>query len=1090
MQLKVFRIPFATLLAMKLLILLITVACLQANARVYSQKVTLVLQNASLEQAFQEIKKQTGYSFIYTRMQLKKAQKISCKIYNMPLKEALDFCFNKQPVAYVIERNYIIIQDKHISAVSTVDTLPDISFSGRILNERGEPIAGASVTATVSGRTTSSNAMGEFLFRHMPENESFLVTCIGFKPVTLNPQGRNNIIIHLVQAMDVLDESIIMGYGKTSRRFNTGNISKVSAAIIERQPVSNPIAALQGRVPGLLIATTNGLAGGDFKVLIRGQGSIAAGTRPLFVVDGVPFHSSPLNNGADFININGGISPLNSIDPDDIESMEVLKDADATAIYGSRGANGVILITTKSGQSGKMKLDVNLQQGFSRVARFSEPLSLRDYLSIRKEGFRNDQVEPDIFSAPDLLSWDTTRYTNWEKYLFGHTAPLFNVSSSISGGNEWVKYQLRGHYRKEGTILPDDRLNYQRYGISANIQMLSANKRFSTTFNTLLNKDDNRLIKDINAVSLTRLPLNFPLLDESGAFNYVGTSSNPGALLKQPAFSKSSNNLYHLTLQYKLLKGLSLKTALGYNTLDLDQVVNMPASSQNPIFGPTNNSYFSKNKQATYIIEPQLNYDGFLGKVKVDFMLGGTWQFNERIAESIEGINYSNESLLGNLGAAGAIGYKSNSNITYKYLSQFSRLGFIHANRYLLNLSFRRDGSSRFGPGNRFGNFGAVGAGWIFSESRLVKEKLPFLNFAKLRASYGLTGNDQIADYEYLPAYRNGALYQSVASLVPARLANDQYGWEKTSKLDLGIEASLWKDQLFVQVSWFQNRSDNQLVPYTVPAITGFTSYLANLPAVVSNKGWEFEMRWNPPAAGKWTYYSAANLTIPENELRSFPGLAQSSYANTYVVGEELSIMRLLSVDGVNPQTGVMEYGDTNKDGLITYPQDYQYVARLAPELYGGWSVGCSWKGLALDIFLQGVKQHSMANFPVIGSILNPGVRALERWKTEGDITTVPAASANYGSPGFTAQTLINYSNAAYLNSSYVRLKNLNLSYTLAPGTKKRNQLVKTRLYIEGQNILTFTARSGRNIDPETANWLNYAVPVLKTWVAGINITL
>ncbi len=445
---------------MKLLILLTVVACFQVSGRGFGQRITLDLKDVSLEVVFKEIRKQTGYSFVYTREQVKRSQDVTIQVQNVDLNTVLDQCFRDQPLSYLIKDRYIVIQNKRNKPEVAGEKNFLIDVSGKVINESKEPLVGVTVFAKRSGKTSVTNENGEFSLQKIHEDDILVLTSIGYFKQEIEVNNRNQLLIQMDIAIGSLDETIVMAYGKTSQRLNTGNIAKISAEEISRAPVANPLAAMQGRVPGVTIVQSNGIPGSAFRILIRGRNSVQQGTEPLFVIDGVPFapNNSNINNLASIAasSIGAGLSPFNSINPSDIESIEVLKDADATAIYGSRGANGVVLITTKKGNKGKAKINLKFYSGISKVTKVPRFLNTKEYLSMRRDAFQSDGIVADATNAPDLLIWDTSRYTDFAKMLIGGTASIADFQGSISGGSKSTYYSFGLGLHRETTVLPGD----------------------------------------------------------------------------------------------------------------------------------------------------------------------------------------------------------------------------------------------------------------------------------------------------------------------------------------------------------------------------------------------------------------------------------------------------------------------------------------------------------------------------------------------------------------------------------------------------------------------------------------------------------
>ncbi|MGF2414711.1 MAG: TonB-dependent receptor plug domain-containing protein, partial [Ferruginibacter sp.] len=475
---------------MKLLILLTVVACLQVSATGYGQTVTLSVKDIPLEKVFKEVKRQTGFSFIYTRDQLKSTLPVTCNLVKAELKEVLSICFSNQPLSFIIEGNYVVVQTKNatLQRPSKPDSLIDIR--GRVVNENGEPLAGSTVIAKKSNRGVSTNNQGDFFLQGVYDDDVLNISRVGFYKEEVAIEKQRFFLITLRLAVNSLEETVVKGYYSTSKKLNTGNVVKINGTQITNQPVSNPILALEGLVPGLLITQKNGLPGSRFTALIRGQNSIQNGNSPLFVIDGVPF----LSDNDALTQLNGILanSPFNSLDPNDIESIEILKDADATAIYGSRGSNGVILITTKKNKEARNSLSVNIARGWGKVARSMDFMNTQQYLEMRKEAFVNDGITPANNTAPDLLSWDQNRYTDWKKEFIGGTAQTYNTQLRYSGGSQFTKFSIGTGYYKETTVFPGDFGN-KKTTADININHKSSNNKLNLNFITSYSNENSQL---------------------------------------------------------------------------------------------------------------------------------------------------------------------------------------------------------------------------------------------------------------------------------------------------------------------------------------------------------------------------------------------------------------------------------------------------------------------------------------------------------------------------------------------------------------------------------------------------------------------
>jgi hypothetical protein len=501
--------------------------------------------------------------------------------------------------------------------------------------------------------------------------------------------------------------------------------------------------------------------------------------------------------------------------------------------------------------------------------------------------------------------------------------------------------------------------------------------------------------------------------------------------------------------------------------------------------GSNRSSMFSNNTQRkSWIVEPQLRWNHDFGISKIDILVGGTAQQQTSSRLYQFGYGFASNSQITDIASATQKSIYVSDETLYKYQAFFGRLNYNWDQKYIVNITGRRDGSSRFGPGKQFAAFGAVGAAWLFSKENFLKENTVF-SFGKLRASYGSSGSDQIGDYQYLDTYTSSGLnYNGAIGLDPTRLYNPDFSWEINKKLEAALEMGLLSDRIFFTLAWYRNRSSNQLVGIPLPGTTGFSSINANLNATVQNMGLEFTLRTVnfENANFKWT--TNFNISASNNKLLSFPGLEGSTYSNRYVIGESTSIVKTYQFNGVNTQTGLYEVEDVDNDGKITSLGDKKTIVDLTPEYFGGLENQFQYKNWHLDFLFQFVKQHNYDYNPSVpgGSFFNQHSDMANAWQQAGD--QVPFQMNTSGENGDAVNAYYNYldSNASIVDASFIRLKNIAVSYDLPLQAIKG---VHCKLSLLGQNILTFTPYKGG--DPEF-KYTAY-LPPLRIITAGVQLT-
>ncbi|NII23444.1 SusC/RagA family TonB-linked outer membrane protein [Pseudoflavitalea sp. X16] len=1099
------------LLAMKITAVILLVACLHASAGSYSQSVTLKADNMPLKEVLSEVKKQTGYSFFFKKGSLDQTRPVTLQVQHMPLATFLDSVLKDQPLKYEISVKTITLLPNPPAAISYDRQQQRWAafreIKGAVTGDGNAPLVGASVKIKGMDAGTYTDANGRFTINAEP-GQVLVISYIGYKDKQIKITQETTLSIRLELAASSMDAVVVnKGYYTEKQRLSAGNVATVKAVDIERQPVSNPLAALQGRIPGMVITQNTGMPGSAFTVQLRGRNSIKSGTDPLYIVDDVPYPSTMLNSMQGARNdVTLGGSPLGFLNPQDIESINVLKDADATAIYGSRGANGVVLITTKKGKAGKAQVNANFTQGAGSIGHFMKLLNTRQYLDMRYEAFRNDKVDwrsPTVYTAVDLKSYDTTRYTDWQKELLGGKAEYTDAQLSISGGSANTQYLIGGSYHRETTVFSGNNAADQRGSLHFNVNGISNNQKLRVFLTGGYSVDNNVLPRnDLTDYALNLPPIGPAIYNPDGTLNWAGNNwQNPMARFRAKFKRKTNNFISNLVASYQIMKGLEFRSTFGFTQMLVNETSTTPISSYSPTSGVQSGSAdFTTFTNTTWLIEPQLNYTRDIWKGTLNVLVGSTIQQNTTSGLMVYATGFVSDALLGTIGSAATVTPMGNQSRSYKYNSLFGRLNYTIAEKYVVNLTMRRDGSDRFGPNNRFGNFGAVGAAWIFSRENLVANHLPFLSFGKLRASYGTTGNDKIEDFQFMRTYSattSTLVFQNVRGLAPNNLFNPDYHWEENRKLEAGIELGFLNDKIMTTASYYQNRSDNQLVGYRMPAHTGFSTITANWPALIENRGWEITLNTNDIRLGQVKWSSYFNISWSRNELVAFPGIEKTPYAQTLVIGKSLNITKVYDFVGMDTATGLYQY--RNKagkivDGLgsnyLTYGTDMTVLVDKTPAYYGGFQNNFSYKGFELDFLFQFAKQIGQGYYaqynPGSGSptMGNMPVEVLDRWQKPGNNAAFPRFNA-------TRATAVNYtsfrdSDGGYMDASFIRLKNVQLAYDFARLIGKKIGVQTLRAYIQAQNLFTITNYFG--LDPE--NQQPVSLPPLRVITAGIKITI
>lgn len=965
------------------------------------------------------------------------------------------------------------------------------TISGTVTSS-GKPLPEVIISQEGNDQVTMTGSDGTYTLQVSAENSILLFRHPDYSEEKFTLTNQKVVNISLEQKVKGIEEVILnAGYYKVKDKERTGSIAKVSAKDIENQPVSNVLSTVQGRMAGVNITQNSGVPGGGYSIQIRGRNSLRTyanseidGSQPLYIVDGVPVGiGMTATYGANILS-DANLNPLSNISPNDIESIEVLKDADATAIYGSRGANGVVLVTTKRARKGTLGLSINTSYALSNSLSHLTMMNTEQYLGMRRQAYANDGITVYPATAYDINgTWDQSRYTDWFKTLLGNTSVTSNVQLSLSGGGEKTSFLVSYGHNEQTTVFAKD-FRYKTNTLLGNLSHRSLDNLLNFTMSTLFSKLEHNVISLDNTGSALFLAPNAPALyDSQGNINWQNnTFDNPLAAYNSTYSNNNIQFMNNFTAGYELVKNIQIRLNGGISYQTFDELSLQPSTIYNPSLGigPANSRALQSNKsRMSYTLEPQLNWSFKKDSHQVDVLAGGTYQSDLNTQGAIQGYGFTSNAFIENIAAATTKLISDQIKTEYKYTAVFGRLNYQFDHRYIINITGRRDGSSRFGTNRKFANFGAVGAAWLFSNESFMKE-LSWLSFGKLRGSYGSSGTDNIGNYQYNDTFITSTLgYNNVTGLVPSKLFNPNFSWEKTVKLEAALEMGFFKDRFHVTASHYRNRSSNQLVGYQLPSVTGFTSVLANLDATIQNTGWEFEIAGRP-FTGAFKWETSANLSIPKNKLLSFPGLEGSTYANSYAIGQSVNIIKLYHLEGINPQNGQYIFSDYNGDGRISSPDDRQIIKNIGVEFFGGWSNNFSYKNWSLSLLVQFVKQQSRNfNYQMSspGLMRNLPLEALNVWSPDNP----NGLYMPYHAAASPLHSLFQMSDATVSDGSFIRLKNIQLSYRIP----LQGKLIReAKIYFQGQNLYTWTKYFG--LDPEFSS-LGF-MPPLKTYSFGMQI--
>lgn len=962
------------------------------------------------------------------------------------------------------------------------------------------------VSILVKGTTfgVPTDLDGNYRIEVQPAAEVLVFSFLGYitKEVAIGSQTVIN--VSLDPDVTSLGEVLVVGFGTQSKRNLTDNIAKLNSEQIKDIPTAGFQNAFAGQTAGVSIQQTNGKIDGATRVRVRGVSSISSSTEPLYVVDGVPItNDNESTNGA-------AVNPLLSINPNDIQSIQVLKDASSAAIYGARGSNGVILITTKRGESGKAKISLNLSNGISTETNRREWLNREEYIELFREANANTGGSDAYIEAIfDFLAGETdwrtgTVDTDWQDFVFvdGYNR---NADLSVSGGDENTKFFFSGGYTDIKGIIRGNEL--ERVSSRVNIDHKFSDKLSlgmglnisRSTIDRLSN--DNAFATPLQAIAQSPL---------SPGYNADG-SPNPNTLYYNFLIEDEDANyltsvwrtLANINLKYKVIPNLDFVSEAGYDLF---------SQSEERFWGRSTQTGQSVNGQGfvSSVRTENLNLNNYLnfgkefgGDHYLELTGGINYQTSTRKYQDATGTNFASDDLQ-TLASAGTITAATSTISEFAFLSYFGRANYTWKDKYLLKLSARYDGSSRFGSNNRYGFFPAGSVGWIVSQEDFLSN-FNTLSFLKLRASYGETGNAEIGNFASLGLFGTSP-YREEPGLQPTQLGNEDLKWERTNQLDVGVEFGFLDNRISGEIDYYSKETNDLLLAQPLPSNSGFTSILKNVGSL-TNKGFELLINTKNINTADFTWGTSLNFFTNDNEVTSLPGGDIISGQNIVREGESLASFYLVEYAGVDPDNGdALFYTNTqNPDGTVdrsvtnNYSQASRIIAGSAfPEWEGGITNNLRYKDFDLSFTFQFVNGHSIYNTggrfqSANGDYFDNQSRdQLNRWQNPGDVTDVPQARLFDGNG-------TQHSTRYLQDASYVRLRTLTLGYNVPQSFLQSIGFSSVRIYFSGFNLLTFTDYDG--YDPESTADFNsgftnnialgrafYSAPQAKTYTFGLNL--
>lgn len=963
-------------------------------------------------------------------------------------------------------------------------------ISGSVSDAQGQAIEGATVGPLRSNQGTNTDVNGKFTLQ-VTEGTVLSISYIGFRTQTITIDERNEYTIVLQQEDELLDEVVVIGYGRVRKRDLTGSLSSVGSEAMKDRPVANIGEALQGRASGVQIVNS-GAPGSNVSIQIRGLGSIN-NSAPLLVIDGVPTDL-----------------PLNALNPNDVETIDILKDASATAIYGSRGANGVVLISTKKGNKNKGSISASANFATQHATSLPEMLNARQFASLHNEMMlNNNNLQRPDFADP--MIWDAG--TDWIDALLRHDR-LSNYSVAYSGGSDKSTYYVSGGILDQEGIVVNT--SYKRYTAQFN------NETKQTSWlklgNNLTLSHDIKKNGSFSVLNtLASLPTQ-PIYNDDGSFSgpgaearYYGDLRNPiGTALLEQNTTNGYNLLGNLYGEVTLLDNFTFKTIVGLDYKAWDNVNFSPKYDWKPIAVPYSSRGESFNKSLTYLWDNTLTYaNTFDGKHDLSVMIGSSAQNNtyNYMSGSVQDFLSDNNNQLSNGLLDPIVG---GSREEWALLSFFGRVNYTFSNRYLLTATVRHDGTSRIAPANRWGTFPSFSAAWRISEESFF-HKNNFWNDLKVRAGYGVTGNQAVLDPYAASARMKTSQYvfngKPVATLYPLVMPYPDIRWETIRQSNIGIDASLLDNRINVTFDTYIKKTSDMLVSMVVPITTGYSDQFTPMinAGEVDNRGWELSIG-SQNIRGEFKWRSDFNISYNKNKIVKLDGDVPIYFGyQSHTVGQPISAFYGWKTNGLfqtwdevnnyahqyqgadpfnSTAPGDIKFLDLNKDGVVN-DYDRTYLGNPTPSWAFALGNSLSYKNFDMEIFLQGVAGNRIYNANRVTlegmyTIRNQTTKVLDRWTGEGTSNDVPRAI--YSDPNKNTRN----SDRFIEDGKYLRLKNVTIGYTLPETVLQRVGFGSVRFYFSGQNLFTLTNYSG--FDPEVNGVDNSNYPITRNLSLGIDL--
>lgn len=1112
---------------------------------VFAQTVSFGSNKVTLKSAFEKIEQSSKYKVAYNSSQLDANRTVTLTKKSDDVFGMLNQLLKGTNCTYELEGNYIVIKSQHKGKAQSHGK--KIKVKGVVKDETGEPVIGATVMEKGSANNGVITDIDGNYTIEIASDGLLAVSYIGCKDQEIKVNGREVINVNLADDNKVLDEVVVVGYGVQKKRDVSTAVSSVKAEALANNPASDFRQALAGKMPGVQVTVPSGDPEGSVSIRVRGVSTVNAGSDPLYVVDGVPMER--------------GFANLNT---NDIESVEVLKDASAAAIYGSRGSNGVVLVTTKKGTSDKLSISYDGYVGIQNVSKKLDMMNAYEYAefvkdardnaylskvpggsasdpnSVRPKG--NMQIAADFF--PYLQGVKGLTDTDWQDAIF-RTAMTTGHNVSLSGKSNSINYFVSGNYmKKEGTIIGSD---FEKYGGRLNLSGQHKRLKFGVNFAPSYSVSNTVDASGAGGIvqSALMMPPIFPVYNADGSYNYqgngylrIGTDYEHNEVLNPVAMARLQSNVTDrmsitgkVYAELELMKGLSYKLSLGGDYYgahnDKYRQSSLPLKGKDYYDSPSNPvGYSSSSFFFNWLVENQLTYTTTINKKhNITAILVQSAQKETKKTDNVTATDYPNDYIQTVNG--GTVTKGGSDKTQWSIASYLARVQYNYEGRYMLSAAIRTDGSSRFGKNNRWGYFPSASVAWRISDEQFFKnvKELSFINDMKIRASYGVTGNFEIGNYDHLATMStdnyilgaNGGLLQY--GYKPDNIKRDDLSWEKNQMINAGIDLQMFDGYIGFSVDYYNTNTSNMLLYVPVPLLTGYSTSLQNI-GKVNNRGWELALTSQHTFANGFGYSFNANYAKNTNEVKELgpgnaPIISTGSVGHAFYkteVGKPIGNYYLLVQDGIfataedlkkyphfdNTEVGDFRFVDVDGDGKLDLDKDRTICGNYMPKFTYGFGGKLWYAGFDMDFNFQGVYGNKILNLNKryldnMEGNTNGTKIALDRWRSPENPGSGSVNKANRKQTGYNSRT-----STWHLESgSYLRLQNLSLGYTLPRALTQKFKVEKLRVYVSGQNLFTITDYSGYNPEVNARPSKNLTpgedygtYPLARTYMFGLNLTL